>query len=359
MLTSVSHENNFNLIRLLAALQVAVVHAINHFGFDFPGFELLKLIPGVPTFFFISGYLIYQSYDRTRHRGLGSFAINRVLRIYPALIVCTAVALAAVWLTGYFRSHPVSTGHFMAWVGSQITFFQFYNPDFMREFGTGVLNGALWTVSVELQFYVLIPILFSLLNRFPVIAALLFMVSLAVNLYVRQFLEWELLWMKLLYVSFLPWLYMFMLGACLASFPSWRERFLRPNGVLLFAAFCLTMLLVGSYRMNASNGINPISFVILAAMILKLSQARLPLPVSMTAFIRKEDFSYGLYLYHMPTINVLLALGFVASVANVFITLLVSFAAALLSWFLIERPALRHKRYASPAQVRPGRESLP
>ena len=102
-----SHDNNFNLIRLLAALQVAVVHVFNHFGYTFPGFDAIKVIPGVPTFFFISGYLIYQSYDRTRHKGMGAFFRNRILRIYPGLIACVLLATGAVWLTGYFSTHAV------------------------------------------------------------------------------------------------------------------------------------------------------------------------------------------------------------------------------------------------------------
>ena len=47
----------------------------------------------------------------------------------------------------------------------QMAVFQFYGPDFMRSFGSGVLNGSLWTVTVELQFYILVPVIYWILSK--------------------------------------------------------------------------------------------------------------------------------------------------------------------------------------------------
>ena len=70
-----SHQNNFDIIRLIAALQVAIVHGVEHLGLRLPfhdvSFEILKAFPGVPIFFVISGFLISASYDRSRSLEIG------------------------------------------------------------------------------------------------------------------------------------------------------------------------------------------------------------------------------------------------------------------------------------------------
>ena len=94
--TGVSTDNNFDLIRLIAAAQVAVRHCLVHMGFEgSPLTNLVSVFPGVPIFFFISGFLIFQSHRVSQSRR--QFFVNRVLRIYPALIVCFAVSVVAVF----------------------------------------------------------------------------------------------------------------------------------------------------------------------------------------------------------------------------------------------------------------------
>jgi len=53
------------------------------------------------------------------------------------------------------------------------------------------------------------------------------------------------------------------------------------------------------------------------------------------------DFSYGIYIWHMPVINLLLVLNIDNPTLAALLTLLV----AANSWFLVEKPALRLKRW--------------
>ena len=140
--------NNFDLVRLFAATEVALHHAMFHLQVpDNLLTRTLQLAPGVPIFFFVSGFLISRSYETNAR--LAEYALNRVLRIYPALVVCTALAMASVLASGYLSGRMPGAGALLLWLASQVTIVQFYPPEFMRAFGSGVLNGSLWTTSTE------------------------------------------------------------------------------------------------------------------------------------------------------------------------------------------------------------------
>jgi peptidoglycan/LPS O-acetylase OafA/YrhL len=51
-----SLDNNFNLIRLFAALQVAIVHSASYLNIDIQYLKFLDLFPGVPIFFLLAAF---------------------------------------------------------------------------------------------------------------------------------------------------------------------------------------------------------------------------------------------------------------------------------------------------------------
>ena len=78
--------NNFDFIRLIAALQVALVHGITHLEVKIlnPFLDFLNLFPGVPIFFFLSGFLISASWERNSN--VKNFSLNRFYRIFSRLM---------------------------------------------------------------------------------------------------------------------------------------------------------------------------------------------------------------------------------------------------------------------------------
>ena len=91
--------------------------------------------------------------------------------------------------------------------------------------------------------------------------------------------------------------------------------------------------------------------MLLAMLLLKFSTAASPLPSRLTEFVRNNDLSYGLYLYHMPIINFLLVLAVASASGNAVLTVGAGLLAACLSWYLVERPSLRRKRKAPRAPL--------
>ena len=47
----------------------------------------------------------------------------------------------------------------------QLTLFQFFTPDALRDFGYGCPNGSLWTIPVEIEFYILIPLILIMMGK--------------------------------------------------------------------------------------------------------------------------------------------------------------------------------------------------
>ena len=84
-------KNNFDLIRLFAAIQVMFFHTVEHLNLEIGFFKYFSSYRGVIIFFTISGYLIYLSYERNKNN-LWQYIRNRVGRIFPALWVATIIS---------------------------------------------------------------------------------------------------------------------------------------------------------------------------------------------------------------------------------------------------------------------------
>lgn len=348
--------NNFDLIRLLAASEVAALHVLSYlapviYRSRSGGWgvivTLLNFFPGVPIFFFISGFLISRSYERTISTRL--YATNRCLRIYPALHVCVLINLIMVWATGYFTVVDAHFGGIALLYLAKTTIVQFYNPQFMRHFGDGVLNGSLWTVCVELQFYVLIPILYKLLStrgarRFDVALVCLIIFSIGINrvLYgTAAFFGHSDYW-KLLRVSFLPWLYMFLTGVMVQRHFSKVASVLTKNLLWpvggLYLAYAVLMRHIG---FSFHNDISPLLFFPLSAVVMSAAYTA---PTLAKKLLRGNDFSYGIYIYHVPIMDTLLYLGLKGSLWDCVATAVLTACFAGASWYLVEKPSLRKKR---------------
>jgi peptidoglycan/LPS O-acetylase OafA/YrhL len=347
-----SKSNNFDLIRLFAALQVATTHSLQHLNVVVPWAfvrDFLQLFPGVPIFFFVSGFLISKSYDR--NPSLRDFSLNRCLRIYPALIVCLVVSVISVIFTGYFRSVTVKTTEFAAWVAAQLTFGQFYNPPFLRHYGVGVLNGSVWTICVELQFYVLTPAIHHLCRAAckTKYAGNLFFLGLIGGFLVANRLYFSphmsthgaSIAYKLLGVTFIPWFYMFLAGAFAQRNFDFFHAILSRRFVVAFPMYFAFAVAAGIYgRLRLGNELSPILFVALIAAVFAAAFSRQELS---DRLLKRNDISYGVYIYHMPIINFALAMGYAESFKVFCAAVSATAAMALASWFVIEKPVLNLK----------------
>ena len=345
------HINNFDLVRLIAAMQVVVVHTINHFELKLPfhdaTMEVLTAFPGVPIFFVVSGFLITTSYLRSA--SLFDYLRNRVLRLVPALWLVFIVGALLASLTGYFSENSVSWSQLLIWAVAQMTFVQFYNPDFMRDYGVGVLNGSLWTLPVEMQFYALTPFLAALWSRgrWKKVALLSsFIIFVIANVFLRElrseYHDASNL-TKLFTVSFVPWFYMFMLGAWASVYWSKLSAFLEGKFLYWLLIYAVILLVNNFFPLGMTgNHILPQWAVILSGLTLSAAFTK---PKLAHTLLNRNDISYGMYIFHMPVINVILELGWGRPHYMFWIVVAMTTLLAWLSWRYVEKPALRLKHH--------------
>jgi len=159
-------RNNFDLIRFVAASMVVLFHVqMLRADTTLPFLSLGDV--AVQAFFVISGLLIVQSYERSS--SLASYSAKRVRRIYPAyfFIVVAGSGLGLLITTetiaGYFGPD------LFQYLAFNLAFLNFAHPGLPGVFAqnplTSAVNGALWTLKIEVAFYVAVPLLVLLIRR--------------------------------------------------------------------------------------------------------------------------------------------------------------------------------------------------
>ena len=337
-------RNNFDVLRLGAALSVVLTHAflLGEGRLDIDPLMMLTGgqcplgVAGVFVFFTISGYLVTGSFEATGASSL--FLAKRALRIYPGLALCLVLLafLLGPMVTskplGAYFADPASYGYVASNLVMQIDWNDLPGVRF-SDFASGqVVDGPLWSLPCEVMMYLMVAALGAAgLLRLPLIGALIAVGCVAVALDTASYgtLAGSALWL-------LPFF-----AAGMALYKLRARQILRPH----LALAALAVLIVGTafHLFILSFAIGGSYLVIYLAF-----AGRKVIPAA-----RFGDLSYGLYIYGWPAEQaVVRALGGAAPWWQVLaLALPAALALALLSWHLVEAPALRLK--PRPAQPRP------
>ena len=350
-------KNNLDCLRLILASTVALfhVHALTNIS-AFAAFDkYLSPHFAVRGFFVISGLLIYRSYSRSS--SIASYFEKRVRRIYPAYF--TVVTLAAVALcpfTSLPLSHYFGVG-FWKYLAANLIFLNFLAPSLPGVFAShsnSAVNGALWTLKIEVAFYLFVPVLHHLCRRFGtkrIMAAIFFLSCL-----------WKYGFAFLDSLHRSPGVVAMDSRSIYAQlevqFPAQLAYF--SAGILLLLYFetlkshflsisCITAILFLTDHFFTREFLD---LFWITGVVFVFGFWRY-----FGNFSKYGDFSYGVYIVHWPVLQTLVALGLARLNPAVFLPLsLCSIGmSAFLMWHLVEKRFLAtSSHYRQVSMTRPG-----
>ena len=335
------HDNFFTPLRLLFASLVVLGHSFAvglgagmephvfyHYTFSYLAVNL---------FFIASGFLVTKSMV---YRGdTPSFISARALRIFPALIVHVIFVMIVIG--------PLATkaplGEFFTdpdWYLQPFKVLTFYQTDMMlpRIFETNseqMGSGPLWTLRYEILAYIGTLAVFSLgLLRKKWMVLLQFILPSIGWIIALNFGLFEK--MPATIENLFRFGIAYGLGATIYAY---RDR-------LSFSWITLGVLGAASYLLRETAVIEVVMNTLLAWLIFRVAYMKMP---RFNWMQRIPDLSYGIYIYHWCILQMMF---YWFPSLNVFELFTLSFgptvALSALSWYIIEKPALRSKtRFAN------------
>jgi peptidoglycan/LPS O-acetylase OafA/YrhL len=332
----VPRENNFDLLRFVFAFIVFLYHAHALSGSS----ELAGLSRwfsaafAVESFFVVSGFLVFMSYENSA--SVGDYFSKRARRIVPAYVcVVAAAALAGAVITTLPLREYFSSA-WLRYVAANLAFLNFLAPELPGVFQGNTwqaVNGALWTLKLEVMFYVAVPVIAFIctrLGRWQTLAAL-YMLSVAYVLGMEHLARETGRELYVLLGRQLPGqLSFFLAGAACYYFLGIVGRYWRWGFPI-----ALTILLVPLPR-AIDAVVEPAALGIVVTYLAVGARY-------LGNFGRYGDFSYAIYIIHFPVLQTLISFGMFETnaYAGLGIATVLVLGAAFASWHFVEKPFLK------------------
>ncbi|WP_245902705.1 acyltransferase family protein [Flavobacterium aciduliphilum] len=294
----------------------------------------------VKGFFVISGFLVAKSYITTP--SLKFYFLKRAKRILPAYIFVVLISVVGL---SFFSNHTVfdyfTTSNTYSYLGWNLIFLNFVHPCLPGLFENNLMcavNGALWTIKVEEGFYLILPFIFYSITKLKRATLVLFLI------YIGSLLYWYLMdsyLQKPLLAKQLPgYLCYFVVGIFLfLNFDRLQHYKLR------FFLVATALFLVSFFSQIKIDFFYPAAFGIIVI----VSAYSLPF---FNAFGKYGDFTYGIYIFHFPLIQLFRQYNLFEKHNPYFVAivlLFVLFVAAVFSWFVVEKRFLDRYKIAVKA----------
>lgn len=339
-------KNNFNIIRMAACLFVFVGHMGRILGVEppvFSGYVLHEM--GVAILFMLAGYLVTESW--LKDPNLLRYGIRRFFRLWPPFAV---MVLIMTFIAGPLVSDLGVSGYFQSWYSAYLNNLRLYITYSLPGVFTDLpvantVNGSLWTMPVEAAMYVISPLIAVMLHmrrrseRSFIAAIVLTAIILILDLYFIAFMRGTQIVIYHTDLISAHHLALSYITGALFTYPQMKKILniqwaCAGMGILLLLARAPAPLLY--------------LFMDLFVPYFIFSFALVKEP-AFHQFGRKADLSYGIYLYgfffQQLTMQHMSRNDISASYISVLIiSFLPTFLAAIVSYFLVEKPLQQFTR---------------
>lgn len=304
---------------------------------------------GVDAFLVISGFFMHQIYSQntSNHKVLNFYA-KRMKRLLPAYLATACVVLIVsffrflpherIHAVEQFLSSTLFTSNVTYWLGNQ-----YFSASELRP------TLSFWSLALEIQFYLIFPVLFWIFFRNYKIFITLNFLSLALFILLNKVSP------ESSFFLLLPRLWQFGLGMfCskyLSAISKWVSRLKFPEVTIFRASLFMEITIVCLYRFlpSATTGIYNILICCLTGVALSTSADSFKMWRIEIWLNRLGNASYSMYLTHLPVIVLLCYVPFqgnnvpLQSTLKFSLSLLLTFVSGLLLYFIIEKPFRRIK----------------
>jgi len=298
-------------------------------------FHLYKL--GLPVFFFISGLLVSQSFEKSV--SWKNYLWKRFLRVYPAAwlsILFCAFVLGQILTTWSIKDYFSNILFYQFLISLSLFQIKYLLPGVFEHslMGHPSINSSLWTIALELKLYLLVLAWGILKTRYK--NFILFLIMIA-TLIAAQFFpnETEITLSKIFHRHVLMFGYLnfgvlFLAGMFCNIYK--KKIIIKPWWVVIIGVLLVLMYLR-----------NMIVVTFLLVPLLTLFCATFQVAF-LKKFTPKADMSYGIYVFAFPIQQVVANYIKPQSTWSFFIlSVLFILPFAIFSWYVIEKKALQFK----------------
>ena len=327
--------NCFDFMRYFFAISLIIVHFCT-----LTNTEQFWIVTGklrVKAFFIMSGFLVFYSY--IKRENLKDYIEKRIRRILPPyLLVVILCVVLGLFITNLSKLDYIISKETYKYLLANFSFLNFIQPTLPGVFESNpisAVNGSLWTMKVEVMFYVSVPIILYLLKRYR---KLFIMISIFVFALLYDFC------FTTLYEQTNNEMYLLIrkqIGSQLMYFYSGTFILLYFDKFIKYLKYFFSIAVIIYFYQNSN-----VLFSILEPLAFATILIGVAYNLKYLNFLRKYDnISYGMYLYHYPIIQTIIYYN----IQNLniylafFLTFILTILVSILSWKYVEKPIINKK----------------